>query len=60
MLRHLKKADGKAYYRLWSEARKVIVNSHISHYTFDQHSMSELLEPGTEIEATNLETVDKE
>jgi hypothetical protein len=47
-------------YRLRSEAREAIENVQVLLDTFDQHSMSELLEPGTEIEAAELEPDDKE
>lgn len=47
-------------YRLRSEAREAIENVQVLLDTFDQHSMSELLEPGTEIDAAELEPDDKE
>lgn len=50
-----KKIDGETHYRLRSEAREAIEQVQILHDTFDQHSMSELLKPGTEIGAAELE-----
>lgn len=38
--------NGKTRYRLRSEARDAVENIQVLLDTFDQHSMSELLEPG--------------
>ncbi|ELY71525.1 hypothetical protein C489_00090 [Natrinema versiforme JCM 10478] len=46
--------DGETQYRLRSEARKAIGDVDVLLDTFDQHSLAELLEPGTEIEAERL------
>lgn len=51
-----KKIDGETHYRLRSEAREAIEQVQILLDTFDQRSMSELLKPGTEIGATELES----
>ncbi|WP_338740776.1 hypothetical protein [Haloplanus salilacus] len=48
--------DSKTHYRLRSDAREAIEEVHVLLDTFDQHSMSDLLEPGTEIEAERLES----
>ncbi|WP_152419172.1 hypothetical protein [Natrinema gari] len=50
------KIDGQTHYRLRSEAREAIEEVQVLLDTFDQHSMSELLEPETEIEAERLES----
>lgn len=47
--------DGETHYRLRLEARDAIEEVQVLLDTFEQHSMSELLEPGTEIEAERLE-----
>lgn len=46
-----KRIDGVTHYRLRSEARNTIEQVQVLLNTFDQHSMSELLEPGTKIAA---------
>ena len=46
--------DGQTHYRLRPEAREAIEEVQVLLDTFDQHSMSELLEPETEIEAERL------
>ena len=50
-----KRINGETHYRLRSEAREAIEEVQILLDTFDQNSMSELLEPGTEIDAAELE-----
>lgn len=49
-----KRIDGETHYRLRSEAREAIEEVDVLLDVFDQYSMSELLEPGTEIEAERL------
>lgn len=46
--------DGETHYRLRSEAREAIESVQVLLDTFDQHSMSELLKPGTEIPVEQL------
>jgi len=48
--------DSETHYRLRSEAREAIEEVQVLLDTFDQHSVSELLEPETEIEAERLES----
>lgn len=55
-----KKIGGKTHYRLRSEARGAIERVEVLLNTFERHSMSELLEPGTKIEVAELESDDKE
>lgn len=47
--------NGETHYRLRSEAREAIEDVQVLLDTFDQHSMSELLEPETEIKAERLD-----
>jgi hypothetical protein len=46
--------DGKTHYRLRSEARDAIEEVNVLLDTFNQHTMTELLEPGTKIEVERL------
>lgn len=46
--------DGETHYRLRPEAREAIAQVTVLLETFDRNTMSELLEPGTEITAERL------
>lgn len=52
--------DNKTHYRLRSEARNAIEEVEVLLNTFERHSMSELLKPGTKIEVAKLEPGEKE